>query len=80
VTPPRIAFDPHLPGLVLDYEAPALQQLVDDLDALLLERVGLRQVKPLARLRRRVRVAPVALLIELQRACCALELGQRAMR
>lgn len=59
---------------------PTLQSLLDDLDARMLERAGLRRVEPMTRLRRRVRVAPVALLVELQRAYFAMEMGQRRAR
>lgn len=40
------------------------------------ERAGITQAAPLPLLRRRVRVAPVSTLLQLQRAYCALELVQ----
>lgn len=59
---------------------PAIQSFINGLAAHVRERTGLRQAEPMARLRRRVRVAPVALLIELEQACFALEMGQRRAR
>lgn len=59
---------------------PAVQSAIDDLFTHAVERSGLRQVEPPARLRRRVRVAPVAALTRLQQACCAVELAQGATR